>query len=47
MSQCLILIDALSSACWEKKEKNGEVARAFFPEPESGHSCARQDFNSC
>jgi hypothetical protein len=31
MLQSLILIDALSSACWEKKEEiKGEVVRGFF-----------------
>jgi hypothetical protein len=36
MSQGLILFDALSSACWERKEKkkrkkNREVAKGSFP----------------
>jgi hypothetical protein len=32
MSQSLILIDALSSACWEKQRKmKREMAGGFFP----------------
>jgi hypothetical protein len=43
MSQVLILIDALSSACWEKKEKKKrererEVVRGFSPRPR-GQTC--------
>jgi hypothetical protein len=40
MSQSLILIDALSFVCWEKKEKKEEKKRnkwlgAFGPRPEA------------
>jgi hypothetical protein len=30
VSQSLILIDALSSACWEKEKKKEEMARGLF-----------------
>jgi hypothetical protein len=51
MLQSLILIDALSSACWEKKKKKKEKRPgAFFPWVRgqtqlSGY--ARQDIHSC
>jgi hypothetical protein len=39
MSQSLILIDALSSACWEKKKiKKREVAGAYFLGLEARHT---------
>jgi uncharacterized oligopeptide transporter (OPT) family protein len=41
MSQRLILIDAVSSACWEKKgkkKKEREVARVFFLGLVAGHA---------
>jgi hypothetical protein len=44
MLQSLILIDALSSACWEKKKKKKEKKRkkkwlgAFFPGTEVRHT---------
>jgi hypothetical protein len=39
MSQSLILIDGLSSSCWDKKRKRkrkGEMARGAFI-PRAGH----------
>jgi hypothetical protein len=43
MLQSLILIDAFSSACWEKKKR--EVARVFFPQDWTHIAgCATQDF---
>jgi hypothetical protein len=50
MSQSLILIDILSSACWEKKRKGGKKKRekqsgAFFPQGwTSLDGCAMWDF---
>jgi hypothetical protein len=42
MSQSLILVDALSSACWEKKEKKRKKKEKwpgpFFPGPEARHA---------
>jgi hypothetical protein len=40
MSQGSSLIDALSSACWKKKEKKRKEKwpGAFFPWPEAGHA---------
>jgi hypothetical protein len=38
MSQSLILTNALSSACWEKKEKENKKEKqleAFYPGPEA------------
>jgi hypothetical protein len=34
MSQTLILVDFLSSTCWEKIKKEREASGAFFPGPE-------------
>jgi hypothetical protein len=41
MSQSLILIDSLSSACWEKngKKRNEKQLKAFFPGPEMDTPC--------
>jgi hypothetical protein len=41
MSQGLILIDALSSICWEKNEKKRkeEQLEAFFPGPKPDKPC--------
>jgi hypothetical protein len=41
MSQSLIFIDALSSACWEKKMRERKPEKqpgAFFPGPEAGYA---------
>jgi hypothetical protein len=38
MSQGLILIDTLSFACWEEKEKKREVAGDFFPRARARHA---------
>jgi hypothetical protein len=56
MSHGLIVIDALSSACWEKKEKQQqkkrkrervrEAARGYSPRAHIV-GFARQDFCSC
>jgi hypothetical protein len=48
MSQSLILIDALSSACWEKKKKEKEAARDYFPTARGQTrlaGCAWRDFS--
>jgi hypothetical protein len=52
MSQSLILIDVLSSAFWEKKQKNTkpEVARRSFSRAGGWTllaGCAGQDFRGC
>jgi hypothetical protein len=41
MSQSLILIDSLSSACWEKngKKRKEKQLKAFFPGPEMDTPC--------
>jgi hypothetical protein len=44
MSQDLILIDVLSSVCWEKNEKKKKIEKrsdqwAFFPGPEPDMPC--------
>jgi hypothetical protein len=39
MSQCLILIDVLFSACWEKKKRKKRNDQGpFYPGPEAGHT---------
>jgi hypothetical protein len=48
MSQNLILIDALSSACWEKKGKIKKQLEGFFPRAGGCTclaGCAVQDFH--
>jgi hypothetical protein len=52
MSQDLILIYALSSACWEKNEKKRKKrsSRGLFSQDQSQTrfaGCAGQDFRSC
>jgi hypothetical protein len=43
MSQDSILTDTLSSACWEKKEK--ETVGGFFPR--AGHTCGCATWDFC
>jgi hypothetical protein len=53
MLQSLILIDALSSACWEKKREGGkkkkrETARGFLSQGQTHLAgCAMWDFHGC
>jgi hypothetical protein len=38
MSKNLVLIDFMSSVCWEREKREREVVESFFPGPEAGHT---------